>query len=128
MKNKNIDLSVIDIGLTVPEGTNLISSYSEEFISVNGEKFYNPIILSQDLLQNFHDFHQIIPLISDKSCPIIIYGSNCDKKKSDFKQFALSYLKGISYEIMSVNSACRTFNVLVQDGREIFAALEFKNI
>jgi uncharacterized protein len=98
----------MDITPLVPKGKNLISAYGKYYIIINGEKYFAPLIASPDqLILDAKDITQIQEL--NIKPEIIIIGSDL-KQRRDFD---------IKAEFMSFGAACRTYNILLTEGREV---------
>ena len=99
----------MDITPLVPKGKNLIDGYGKGYILVNGKKHYAPIIISPDQfildVKNYHEFLKL-----DKKPEILIIGSDSKINRSTLD---------INVEFMSFGAACRTYNVLLTEGREV---------
>lgn len=80
------DLSAIDITPILPEGTNIIKSYSDNSITINDKKFDYNIIASEFDIIKFTSFDDIDHLNIDENT-IIIFGSKNTQARSDFYNF-----------------------------------------
>jgi uncharacterized protein len=54
---------------------------------------------------------------------VLLIGSGTRQVFPDRATLAALYSAGVGFEIMDTGAACRTFNVLVAEGREVAAAL-----
>jgi len=114
---------------TSEESTN-IHSYTEDYLVVNGRKYDCHCLIHRDgLVQPWSpnspkspepaDFETII------SCqPEVILlgtGTKLTFPSNEVRQFFLS--KNIGLEVMDTGAACRTYNVLLAEGRNVAAAI-----
>ena len=104
----------MDITPLVPKGKNLIDGYGKGYILVSGKKHYAPIIISPDQFifdaENYNEFLKL-----DNMPEILIIGSDSQINRSTL---------GINAEIMSFGAACRTYNILLTEGREVACFLK----
>ncbi|MDX1924488.1 MAG: Mth938-like domain-containing protein [Rickettsiaceae bacterium] len=125
MRSKLPDLAVIDITPDVDENANIISSYSEKYITVKDQKYYGNIFITKNSVENFaniDDALRIMQKINELEFEknyIIIFGCNSEEIINEIYISTMKF--GINIESMNISAAIRTYNVLVQDGREIFA-------
>lgn len=102
----------MDITPLVPSGKNIISAYGKNYVVVNGEKYYAPLIISPDqIILDASEYKQFELL--NKKPEIIIVGHN-------LKQMRNTEVKA---EFMSFGAACRTYNILLTEGREVACML-----
>ena len=109
---------------------NKISSYSNGSFTVNSQIFSNSIVISESKLlsewavNTFNDIatHHIEEIISYKP-EIIIIGTGKSLKLLPEKFNALALSKGIGMEVMDTGAACRSYNLLVDEGRNVIAGL-----
>lgn len=107
-----------------------IQAYGDGWISVNGEKITHSVVLNADggrspwLCERLSDigpdhFSQLLTLNPE----LVIFGSG---KKLHFLHPSLMaglINRGVGVETMDTAAACRTYNVLAQEGRRVVACL-----
>ena len=69
------------------------------------------------------DFQPIIDAKNDNAFDVLLIGTGADFKflKPELKAYLQKH--GIAPEMMNTGAACRTFNVLISEGRSVCAAL-----
>ena len=107
-----------------------ITAYSETWIAVNNEKYTHNLFISSNGLvnpwsSNTHD--NIAPTELDflrhLETEILILGTWGKQKMPDQQLLFHLYQKGIGVEAMDTAAACRTFNILANEGRKVCAIL-----
>jgi uncharacterized protein len=102
----------MDITPLVPKGQNLISAYGKNYVVINGQKYVAPLIISPNqLILNTRDLSQLSKL--DTKPEIILIGHH-------LKQMRVTEIQA---ETMSFGAACRTYNILLTEGREVACIL-----
>lgn len=118
----------MDITPLIPKGKKILSGYGPGFFKVNGEQISGSIIITSESvikldITDISDIKlsQILEKIKDVNhLEVILIGTG---KKHIIPQKSF-YDKAISgVEIMSTDAACRTYNVLLSEGREVAALL-----
>ncbi len=113
-------------------GINLFTAYGEDYAAVNQEKFSkNLILLPESIIPdwtaatldtlNEADMQVLLGLGTE----IILLGTG---KRLRFPPGALLRPfapAGIGLEVMDLQAACRTYNILAAEGRKVAAALLF---
>ena len=119
----------MDLELYPKSGSPVIEGYGEGYIKILGNKISNTFILFPDKMEEIkeHSTSSIInSFISYKeNLDLVIYGSY---RKIDTNMDLLNNLKSISLpiEFMHTFSACRTWSVLISEGRSVSAIIEPK--
>jgi Uncharacterized conserved protein len=120
--------------LNTQENLNLITAYSEAYIEINKQRFGHSLIVMSELC--LHDWDvknctqiglsqvaKLIELHRSHKIEVLLLGTG---EKQHFLMgapyFALAE-KGIAIECMSTAAACRTYNILMSEGRQVMAAL-----
>ncbi|ACT48439.1 Mth938-like domain-containing protein [Methylotenera mobilis] len=116
--------------LTTAENNNLITAYGESYIEVNKQRYaQNLIVMPQSIvtdwqvqnvstLQNEH-FQEIIKLKPE----VVLLGTGATHVFVHPKNYQLLTEHGIALECMTTAAACRTYNILMSEGRLVAAAL-----
>ncbi len=120
--------------LNTQANLNLITAYSEAYIEINKQRFGHSLIVMPELC--LHDWNvkhyteiglsqvaKLIELQRSHKIEVLLLGTG---EKQHFltgaPYFALAE-KGIAIECMSTAAACRTYNILMSEGRQVMAAL-----
>ncbi len=113
------------------EDTHKITSYSDSSFSVKDRLITSNLLVSrQHLVENWfeNNHHQsIAPRHLDIAISwqpeIILLGTG--KQSDPPNQTLLSYVtsKNIGFETMATGAACRSYNILIDEGREVVACL-----
>jgi uncharacterized protein len=120
--------------LNTQANLNLITAYSEAYIEINKQRFGHSLIVMPELC--LHDWDvkysteiglsqvaKLIELHRSHKIEVLLLGTG---EKQHFltgaPYFALAE-KGIAIECMSTAAACRTYNILMSEGRQVMAAL-----
>lgn len=122
----------MDITPLIPEGRQIIQGYGANGFRVNGANYTGAIIVSPSQTRNW----DIAPAFADLSesnfamleeeaedIDVLLLGSG---KRGEFFPPALRAAlkaKGLVVETMDTGAACRTYNVLMAEGRRVTAAL-----
>lgn len=116
--------------LTTAENNNLITACDSGFIEVNKQRYtHNLIVMPQNLihdwqatsfsdLSNAH-FRQIAELNPE----VVLLGTGATHLFLHPRHFQILTDKGIALECMTTAAACRTYNILMSEGRTVAAAL-----
>ena len=118
------------LNLDVPERTNVVRAYAPGELRV-GEALYrtNLILTAAALIEGWRpasvddlraeDFEPVLALAPE----LILIGTGARQQFPDRRALAPLYAARIGFEVMDTRAACRTFNVLVAEGRQAAAAL-----
>jgi uncharacterized protein len=113
-----------------PAALNVIRSYEPGLLRIGEHNLHCSLIVSADqLLENWRpreiadlqssDFEPVLTLGPE----IVLFGSGRKQTFPDPALLAPIHARGIGLEIMDTGAACRTFNLLVSEGRKVVAAL-----
>lgn len=106
------------------KNTHSIEAYNNNSVQINAIKYYENLIINKDkiILSQHSD---IITHIDDaqfllKYHPnIIIIGNNQHKQCISNDLCIVLNQKNISVEVMSIGAACRTYNILLNEDRNV---------
>lgn len=109
-----------------------VQSYTENSISVNSIEYKSSLILSETEiiaeipLQNIQAMDEDYSALLIKHNPkIIILGHTKPGSFPPEEIIAMLSQKGIGVECMGIGAACRTYNVLLSEGREVVLGVIF---
>nr|WP_217350654.1 Mth938-like domain-containing protein [Azonexus fungiphilus] len=122
----------VKLHTTSTAGLNLFTAYGDDYVAVNHEKHEkNLIVLPESLRPGWStanvatlqesDMQQLL----DLGVEVILLGTG---KRLRFPAPALMRPfapAGIGLEVMDLQAACRTYNILASEGRKVAAALLF---
>lgn len=113
-------------------GLNLFTAYGDGFVAVNHERHETNLILLPEQIILAWSSASVETLAEDDMaklralpCEILLLGTGRRLRFPPahlLKPFAQA---GIGIEVMDLQAACRTFNILAAEGRKVAAALLF---
>jgi uncharacterized protein len=101
-----------------------IESYGPDFFRIGGEVISAPAVIHADgavAWAGVKDTAAIIALVDKIDFVLLGTGSDLSHAPQEFRQVLEE--AGIGVEVMKTDSACRTYNILVSEGRRVAAAL-----
>jgi uncharacterized protein len=120
----------LDFNLEVPQDLLFVRSVGEKGIRIGDDYLSNAFILSgQQLLPDwdvtsFEDIDQAsLQVIFDMQPELVLIGTGKTQVFLPPPVQAIFFQRGIGFEVMTTDAACRTFNILVSEGRQVVAAL-----
>jgi len=115
-----------------PSGVNTITGYGEGYVMVNGERRASSVVVLPDRLEDWapsafdtltaDDFQ----FLKQLGVEIILLGTGPRQRFPHPRLTAALAQAGIGLEVMDVQAACRTYNILVAEERKVAAALLFE--
>ncbi len=116
--------------LNTTAGQNTIFGYGAGFIDINGSRLTHPLIVTPDTLISpwnvcdlatltYADFADLIAL----KPALVVFGSGSIFRFPDPRIMAAFSQARIGFDVMDTGAACRTYNVLMSEGRRVAAAL-----
>ena len=117
----------MDLELYPNNGSPIIEGYGNGYVNISGNKFIKTFILFPDTLEelNNNSIKEIAKVINSykNNLDLIIFGSPA--KLSNNKEYIdLKLAITIPIEFMHTYSACRTWSVLIAEGRNVGAIIE----
>ena len=120
--------------LTTAENNNLISAYGmggdEHFVEINQQRYeHNLIVMADKLILDWQatDFASLneahFVLIIDLKPEVVLLGTGQKHQFLHPKIIQHLTANGIPLECMTTAAACRTFNILMSEGRNVAAML-----
>lgn len=120
----------MEFNLEVPDNQFFIRSFGEEGIRVHKNCFTGPFIISGQRIVPEWAVKTIDDLNEENLQPIFDLQPEVILLGTGKTQFFLPpttqkyfFRRGLGFEVMTTEAACRTFNVLVTEGRHVVAAL-----
>ena len=116
--------------LNTTAGQNTIFAHDPSFIDINGVLYTAPVLLTPDWIESpwqvseiaalqFCDFQALVA----RKPTIVVFGSGGKFQFPDMTIMAAFSKAQIGFEVMDTGAACRTYNVLMSEGRNVAAAL-----
>lgn len=120
----------MEFSLDPGSATYKIKSYHEGCVNINGQDYTESLIIMPEKLilnwkvksiedltiEHFKNIAELLP-------QVVIVGIGNETKHLDKKILAPLLEKNIGVEIMSMKSACRTYTILMSEGRNVAACL-----
>ena len=108
---------------------NLFTRYGEGLVHVNGQPYQSPVLVSADTLNPWQveGFDALAPghfeLLLAYDPEVVLLGTGSRLRFPPPRITAPLLSRQIGVEVMDTPAACRTFNILVSEGRRVVAAI-----
>jgi uncharacterized protein len=115
-----------------PSGINTITGYGEGYVMVNGERREKSVVVLADRIQEWstQSFDQLsaadFAFLKELNVEIVLLGTGPRQRFPHPRLTAALAQAGIGLEVMDLQAACRTYNILVAEERKVAAALLFQ--
>jgi uncharacterized protein len=115
-----------------PSGVNTITGYGEGYVMVNGERRESSVVVLPDRIEQWEgkQFARLTAddflFLKDLKVEIVLLGTGSRQRFPHPRLTAALAQAGIGLEVMDVQAACRTYNILVAEERKVAAALLFE--
>ncbi len=120
----------MQLHLTTAENNHLITGYGQSFIEINKQRYAKNLIVMADKLildwpatdfaslaeAHFEQLTQLRP-------EVVLLGTSGKHQFLHPKIYQRLTAQGIPLECMTTAAACRTYNILMSEGRSVAAAL-----
>ncbi|MGD9020490.1 MAG: Mth938-like domain-containing protein [Lysobacterales bacterium] len=120
----------MEFHLEVPGHHHFIRSIGERGIRINDDYHTGALIVSAEKIipgwavESVGDIDQAsLQPVFELDPDVVLIGTGATQVFLPPETQMLFYRRGIGFEVMSTDAACRTFNVLVAEGRPVAAAL-----
>lgn len=115
---------------SVTNGLLAITSYDAAHIAVNGRRLSRSFLLTpQRLIEDWPpaSFESLaesdLQAVADLNCPIVLLGTGSRQRFPAPALLRPLIDKRVGVEVMDSHAACRTYNILMAEGRDVAAAL-----
>jgi uncharacterized protein len=112
------------------EGKNMFTGYGEGYVAVNGARHSASLVVSADRIITDWPAASLESLSADHLAAIVelkpeivLLGSGAAFRFPELALLAAFHKAGIGVEVMDTPAACRTYNILLGEGRNVIAAL-----
>jgi uncharacterized protein len=112
------------------EGRNTFTGYGAGYVEVNRARHSESLVVSGDRLVTSWPAHNVAELSADHMAAIVelkpeivLLGTGSTFTFPEPALLAPLYQAGIGVEVMDTPAACRTYNILLGEGRNVVAAL-----
>ncbi|MEM7650901.1 MAG: Mth938-like domain-containing protein [Pseudomonadota bacterium] len=122
----------MDVTPLVKAGQQIIQSYADGHFRISGKIYDSAVIVLPDSVQKWTFSGGVSELSEDDFAPLIDVADSIDVvllgcgPQIQFLSHPLRNAlkdKGLSVDVMDTGAACRTYNVLMAEGRRVAAAL-----
>ena len=115
-----------------PAGVNTITGYGDGYVLINGERRDSSVVVLPGRVVDWpaHSFEALTPehfaLLGQLDAEILLLGTGLKQRFPHPRLTAALTQAGIGIEVMDIQAACRTYNILVAEERKVAAALLFE--
>lgn len=119
----------MELDLQPTTGKNFIQSTAPGKIKINNTMFEHPIIVSADILEpwNFSSLKNLskddLQILLKFKPELILIGTGSASYFLPTELLLFVQQQGVGIETMTTEAACRTYNVLLNEDRNVLAAL-----
>ena len=116
----------------VAAGTNTFTGYGSDYVAVNGERREKSSIILPDRILDWtvESFETLraedFQVFSGLGIDIVLLGTGARQRFPHPRLTAALARDRIGVEVMDLQAACRTYNILVAEERKVAAALLFR--
>lgn len=117
------------IQLETGSGQNVIRAYEPGRVTVSQQVYTRSLIITPGRVEDWppETFAALtsahFEALAALEAEVVIIGTGARQRFPDAELLAPLVRAGIGYEVMDTGAACRTYNILVSDGRRVAAAL-----
>jgi len=121
----------VKLHASLPGGANAITGYGEGYVMVNGERRSSSVVVMADRIEQWRpgSFDTLEPedfeFLKALGAEIVLLGTGARQRFPHPRYTAELAKAGIGLEVMDLQAACRTYNILVAEERKVAAALLF---
>jgi uncharacterized protein len=121
----------VKLHAAVPGAANVINAYGEGYVMVNGARHDSSVIVMAGEVRPWQasSFATLTPedfdVLRNLGLEIVVLGTGPKQRFPHPRLTAALARAGIGVEVMDVQAACRTYNILVAEERKVAAALLF---
>jgi uncharacterized protein len=112
------------------EGKNLFTGYGEGYVQVNGARHASSLLVSAERIVTDWPAGSVEALEGDHLAAIVefkpeivLLGTGRVFRFAEPQRLMILHRAGIGVEVMDTPAACRTYNILMGEGRNVLAAL-----
>lgn len=117
----------MDVTPLIAQGTQIIQAYSGGHFRVSGQVFEGPVIVYPDRTVAWQAGEVLavgdFSVLLDEKPDVVLAGCGARVTAIPFALRQALKEQGLTVEFMDTGAACRTYNVLVAEGRRVAAAL-----
>ena len=111
-------------------GRNIFTGYGEGYVEVNRTRYQRSLVVTAERIVQDWPIASVDELEADHLAAIVelkpvivLLGTGARLQFPDPARLAPLYKAGIGVEVMDTPAACRTYNILLGEGRDVLAAL-----
>jgi uncharacterized protein len=115
---------------TTPTDALIVTAYDATGIAVAGRRLTRSFVLTaQRVIEDWPPgaveklCMEDMELLATLACPIVLLGTGRRQRFPSPSLLRLLTARGIGIEVMDSFAACRTYNILIAEGRQVAAAL-----
>ena len=112
------------------QGRNLFTGYGEGWVEVNGQRHRRSLVVAGERLVSDWPLASVseigadhLAAILELAPEIVLLGTGATFAFPEPRLLAPLHQAGIGVEVMDTPAACRTYNILLAEGRNVVAAL-----
>lgn len=115
--------------LTSSDGRQLVSGYGAGFVAINAVRYERSVLVTPEAVAEWpvRDFDALtaadFAFIGERRPEIVIVGTGATQRFPPPQLARSLAASGAGVEIMDSKAACRTYNILVAEGRRVVAAI-----
>ena len=120
----------MQISLETASSANRITSYGDDFLQVNDQRKTRSLLITAGDIwpewgpDSFAALHQThLQFIVDLAPEVILLGTGATQHFPASELVACIFNAGIGVEVMTTPAACRTYNILMSESRQVAAGL-----
>jgi uncharacterized protein len=107
---------------------NLITGYGAGYVNVNGQRYERHLIVTptqivDEWLVEAELNETALPPVLQLAPQVVLFGTGKSLRFPASSVLKRLVAAKIGYEVMDTQAACRTYNILLEEGRKVAAAL-----
>ena len=114
----------------IHSGQNTVTAYGSGFVAINGRRYERSLIVTPDSLDpewpptRLDDLKaEHLTALAASICDVVLLGTGARQRFPSPATLKPMIDAGIGVEVMDTAAACRTYNVLMAEGRKVVALL-----
>ena len=115
--------------LATNEGRHLFTGYGAGYVSVNNVRYERSVLVTPSSVTDWpvQTFERLAPadfqFIGTLKPAIVVFGTGSTQRFPPARLARALAATGAGVEVMDTKAACRTYNILAAEGREVVAAI-----